>query len=175
MYNKLKSLPLGTITLAEHWTLRAAAALNGKLKQSWQDQFDQNPTHRTVVVEIDYHFGERSYSLAAYLCSEKVESEHDMYFKEGRIRMAMSSLDDFFAIAYWFADDWMIENFREENEDPKDGDRLVVDGNELFYEDCFPFRRLFDAELARSAVAHDLGPLTINWLTISIVYRFRSP
>lgn len=173
MNDKLKPLPLGTITLADHWTLREAGALNGKLKQSWQDQFDQNPGHRTVVVEIDYHFGERDYSLAAYLCSEKIESGHDMYFKEGRIRMSMSSVEDFFGIAYWFADDWMIENFREQNDDPQDGDRLEVDGEEWFYQDCFPFRRLFDAELVESAVAQDLGPLTVKWL--NIVYFLRSP
>ena len=87
--------------------------------------------------------------------------------------MPMSSVEDFFGIAYWFADDWMIQNFREHIDGPKDGDRLEMDGEELLYEDCFPFRRLFDPELVGAAVAQDLGPLTVNWL--NIVYRFRCP
>jgi hypothetical protein len=161
MSTKLEPLPEGTIELAQHWTLVDPGVINGSLREKWQECHRQHPEYTTVIVEVDYHFGDRDYSLAAYLCRVRVPHGHDAYFKEGRIRLAMSSIEDFFGIAYWFADDWMMDNLREE---AKQSDEDIE--NLPGYEECFPFRHLFDTELAQSAFAQDLGPQTTTWIDL---------
>ncbi len=169
MPTKLKPLPAGTVDLARHWTLVDREVINARLREEWQERHKQHPEHRTVVVEIDYHFGDRDYSVAAYLCQGTVEHDHEAYFKEGVIRLAMSSIEDFFGIAYWFADDWMMESLRAK---AKQKDKPVEEMTA--YKKCFPFRKLFDRGLARSAAAQDLGALTTTWIDFSFLRCVRA-
>jgi hypothetical protein len=164
MPTKLKPLPAGTVDLARHWTLVDPGVINARLRDEWEERRKQHPEHRTVVVEIDYHFGDRDYSLAAYLCQGTVEHDHEAYFKEGVIRLAMASIEDVFGIAYWFADDWMMESCRENaKQEGKPVEEMTA------YKKCFPFRKLFDSELARSAEAQDLGALTTTCIDLSFL------
>lgn len=161
MYN-LPNLPDNTIVLAKHWSLKTEGVLNHELKAEWEKIKDQNPDHR-VVVEFDYHWEEEQYSIGAYLCPPPVKSCHDQYFKEGRIRIALESIQDIFEIAFGFVNDWKVENFFDQHPDEEPGD------------DVYSFRSLFSKDLADEILPKNLGPLKVVWLHLICVSKLSVP